>query len=314
MVLSRNHFLASSSAVAIASGLSLPARAQTSDAIRIGTTLNDSYFEPFYAKDSGFFDRAGLDVTLFPFRNGSGVVAALAANAIDVGITNPIALANAVDHGLPFAFFAPAGLYNRDEVEMCVASDAPINSPRDLDGKVVGTTALKDSNSLHIVAWVDANGGDSSTLRLIEIPFPAMAQAILRGAVVAAPIAEPYLSTALKAGGLRVLGHPMDVYGRVFMVGGWFAQHEWIESNLGLVRRLIAVIYQTARWANANAAASGAILTKYAKMDPRVVEAMNRAKYADFFGPSLFQGYLDLGYKYKYIGRHFKATDLLVKV
>jgi NitT/TauT family transport system substrate-binding protein len=298
----------------LAAGLPDRAYAQSSDPIRIGTTLNDSYFEPFYAKDAGFFDRAGLNVTVFPFPNGSGVAAALASNAIDVGITNPIALANAVDHGLPFAFFASAGLYNRDEVELCVASDSSIKSARDLEGKTVGTTALKDSNSLHIVAWVDANGGDSSKVRLVEVPFPAMAPAIIRGTVVAAPIAEPYLSAAMKAGGIRVLGHPMDVYGKVFMVGGWFSRRDWLAANGALAHRLTNVIYETARWANANPAASGAILSKYSKMDPAVVQTMNRARYGESFGPTFFQSYLDLGYKYKYIGRQFSAAELLVKV
>jgi NitT/TauT family transport system substrate-binding protein len=301
-------------AAAPAAGLPLRARAQSSARIRVGTTLNDSYVEPFYAQDQGFFERAGLNVDVRPFPNGSGVTAALAGNAIDVGITNPISLANAADHGLPFAFFASAALYNRDEVEFCVAADSPIKSAKDLEGKIVGTTALRDSNSLHIVAWIDANGGDSTKVQLVEVPFPAMAPAIVRGTVVAAPIAEPYLSAALKNGGIRVLGHTMDVFGKEFMVGGWFAERDWIAANMPLLRRFAGVIYETARWANTNPAASAAILSKYSKLDLNVVLGMNRARYGESFSLALFQRYLDLGYKYKYINRQFKATDLLVNV
>ena len=204
--------------------LGLPAVAQTQPAaaLRIGSTPNDSYAEPFYAADRGFFQRDGFNADVEAFATGAGVTQALAGGAIDVGITNPISLANAAEHGVPFQFFAAAATYNPAEVTLCVAADSPYKTAKDLNGTTVGTTAIKDSNSLHIVAWVDQNGGDSTTLHLVELPFSAMAAALRRGTVSAVPIAEPALSAAIKEGGIRVLGHPMDVYGKHFMVGGWF--------------------------------------------------------------------------------------------
>src|SRR5579875_3568974 len=249
----------------------------------------------------GFFQRAGLNVAVEAFPNGAGVTTALAGNAIDVGITNPISLANAVEHGLPFQFFA-------------VAAESPIKSARDLNGKTIATTAVKDSNSLHIVAWIDRNGGDSATIQLVEMPFSAMAAAVRRGTVAAAPIAEPALSAAKKAGGLRVLGHPMDVYGKRFMVGGWFGRADFLSANAASIRRLTAAIYATADWANRHPDESAAILAKYAKLDPAVVKTMNRAPYGTSLTPEMLQPYLDLGYKYRYLERRFSATELIAKV
>ena len=152
-------------------GVPRAAQAQHVDVLRVGTTPNDSYAEPFYAEDQGFFRRAGLDVSVQAFPSDATVTTALAGNAIDAGITNPISLANAVEHGLPFVFFAVSATYNPEELALCVATDSPIKVARDLNGKTVATTAVKDSNSLHIVAWVDRNG---------EMPFSAMAPAIRR--------------------------------------------------------------------------------------------------------------------------------------
>ncbi len=106
----------------------------------------------------------------------------------------------------------------------------------------------------------------------------------------------------------------MDVYGDHFMVGGWFARAEYIEANLPLLRRLTAAIYQTAQWANAHPDESAAILAKYAKMDLELVKKMNRAPYGLALTPAMLQPYLDLGYKYKYIGRQLKAADLIAKM
>jgi len=288
--------------------LGAAADAQTPPAslIRIGSTPNDSYAEPFYAEDRGFFVRDGLNATVEPFATGAGVTAALAGNAIDVGITNAISLANAYEHGVPFVFFAVAATYNPAEVALCVAADSPIQTAKDLNGKTIGTTAIRDSNSLHVVAWIDQN--------LVELPFSAMAPALKRGTVAAVPIAEPTLSTVMKEGGLRIIGHPMDVYGKHFMVGGWFARPDYLAANAALMRRLRATIYSTAVWANAHPDESAVSLAKYAKLDPEVVRTMGRAPYGTTLTPDMLQPYLDLGYKYKYIGRQLKATDLIAKL
>lgn len=310
---SRRHFLASS-ALALAASLATRASGQTSELVRIGSTANDSYAEPFYANDQGFFKRAGLNVEVHVFPSGGAVATAVAGGAIDVGITNPISLANAVEHGLPFLFFAAAGTYNPEEVALCVAADSPIKVARDLNDKILGTTALRGDNSLEVSAWVDHMGGDSTTVHFVEMPMVTMATAIKRGTVAAGEISEPALTMAMRAGGLKVLGHPLDVYGREFMVGGWFGRASWLSANQTTVRRLVASIYATAQWANTHPDESAAILAKYSKIDRDVLRAMNRARYATSFGPQMFQSYLDLGYKYKYIGRRFQASSLVVKL
>jgi len=295
-------------------GSTVGAQTQQTGTLRVGSTANDSYAEPYYAVDRGFFKQAGLDVDVQSFSTGAAVLQALAANAIDVGITNPISLANAVLHGLPFQFFAIAAGYNPAELALCVAPDSPFKSAKDLNGKTIATTAIRDSSSLTTVAWLDANGADSKTIQLVEIPYSAMPAAVQRGTVAAAPIAEPALSAAVKSGGCRVLGHPMDAYGKQFMVGGWFARPEYITANAALLRRLRTVIYSTAVWANAHPDESGAILAKAAKMEPDTVRNMNRAPYLTALTPDLLQSYLDLGFKYKYLDKQLKASDLIAKI
>lgn len=310
---SRSSFLAFTAAQ-LSFGLAAGAQTPPGGALRIGSTANDSYAEPYYATDEGFFTRDGLNVTVQTFTSGAAVLLALAGNAIDVGITNPISLANAVEHGLAFQFFAIAAGYNPAEVGLVVRSDSAIKTAKDLNGKTIATTAIRDSSSLTTVAWVDENGGDSTTVQLVEVPYAAMPAAVQRGTVAAAPIAEPALSAALKAGDMRVIGHPMDAYGKQFMVGGWFARPDFIVANAPLIRRLRTTIYSTATWANAHPDETAAILAKYSKMDPEVVRTMSRAPYGTSLTPNLLQSYLDLGYKYKYIGKQLKASDLIAKV
>jgi hypothetical protein len=53
------------------------------------------------------------------------------------------------------------------------------------------------------------NGGDSSTVNFVEIPFPAMPAALETGRIDAASVAEPFIGVAKKNGRIpRIFGMP----------------------------------------------------------------------------------------------------------
>lgn len=292
----------------------VPARvgAQTAATLRVASTASDGYAEGLYAQDRGFFRDAGLDATVTLLASGAAIAGAIAAGAVDVGITNPLPLASAVAHGVPFAYICSGGLYNPKEAALCVAADAPIQSAADLEAKPIACTSLTDIDTVAIKAWTDQHGGDSQRLQFVEMPFSSMAPALLRGRVVAAPIVEPTLSAALKAGGIRELQPPFqNVFGLHFMVGGWFATRDWLERNRALARRFVDAIYTSARWANAHPNESALIVAKYAKLDPVVVLGMNRSTYGTSLTPEMLQPVLDVSYKYGVFARPMAASDLI---
>ena len=211
------------------------------------------------------------------------------------------------------AFVAAGVLYNRDAIALCIASDAPIASAKDLNGKTIGATALEDSNTLHVRAWVDQNGGDSTSLQFVELPFSAMAAALSRGTVAAAPIAEPALTPALRAGQVRIFAHTLDVYGRDYLIGGWMARTDWVSGNAAAVRKFAAATYATARWANSHPNETAPYLAKYAKLDLATVLATKRSRCAESWSPRLIQPALDVGYRYGLFRHRLAAADLLAK-
>jgi NitT/TauT family transport system substrate-binding protein len=73
-----------------------PATAQALQNLRVAATPNDTYAEAYYALDTGFFRRAGLNVELTTLNNGAAVSSAVASGAIDVGVSTPVQLANAI--------------------------------------------------------------------------------------------------------------------------------------------------------------------------------------------------------------------------
>jgi len=283
--------------------------------IRVACTASDSYAGALYALDAGFFDRAGLAADVQVLASGAAITAAVAAKAVDVGISNAVPFATAVQHGVEFRYFCGGGLVNLDEFGMCVAPASPITSWKDLENKTVAVSSLNDIAVIGLRTLVDQEGGDSRKVRLVEMPFSQMAGAIARGTVDAGPIAEPALSVARRQGTVRVLKPAIfSPFGPHFMVGGWFALDDWIEANRDTARRFAMAIYGAAAWANTHSAESSTILSKYSKIDIATVEAMSRAPLATSLSPDMVQPVLDLAYKYKVVDRPMKAVDLIVKV
>jgi NitT/TauT family transport system substrate-binding protein len=310
-LLSRTAFLATVPGLGIA--MALPARSQTA-ALRVGATANDTYAEAYYAQDMGFFTRAGLNVEITTFPNGAAVSSAVAAGAIDVGISNPVQLGNAVSHGIPFVFFAGAGLYNTaaPTTVLCVAKDAALRTPKDFVGQTIAVSALKDVTDLGRIVYLDKNGVDPATVKTIELPFAEMGPALSRGAIAGAVISEPSLSAGVGAGQTRVFAKVFDAIGPRFLISGWFTTKDWYAKNTALGKRYASVIYQTAAWANGNHEQSGQILAKYSKISAQTAHQMARATYAGGLDPQLIDPMLQLAQKAKITDGLVTAASMIV--
>lgn len=286
-------------------------RAQT-ETIRIGQNATDTFGEGYYAADRGFFKEAGLDVELSTFPNGAAQAEACAGGTIDVGLGEATELANGVVRGLPFAIFAGGSLYESTAPvsALCIAPNAAFRVARDFEGETIAVPVLISLSSMAVKAWLVQNGADLGKVRFIELGQSAMAPAIERGAVAAAHIGEPSLSAAGTA--VRRLATPYDAIAKEFLISDWFARREWLTSHRDLVKRLVGVIYDTARWANEHHDESAAILAKYSKLSLDRVRGMRRSRYATTLERRLIQPVLDAAFTYKGLPRHVEATELTV--
>ncbi len=289
------------------------AGAQSPSSVRIGATANDTYAEAYYAVDKGFFTGAGLDVRLTTFTNGAAVAAAVAAGALDVGISNPVQIANAVAHGIPFVFIAGGALYATaaPTTVLCVAANGPIHTPKDLTGQTIAVSALKDITDLSKTLYLEKNGVDPGSVKSIEMPFAEMGAALERGTVAGAVISEPSLTGALAGGNVRVFAKPFDMFSGRFLISGWFTTKDWYAKNTPLAKRVVATLYQTARWANANQSESAKLLAAHSKVTAETAAKMTRCVYADAITPALIDPLLQAAYKATLTDRLVTGRELI---
>jgi len=274
-------------------------RAQESPAIRIGTLISDSSAEPLYGVDTGMFAQAGLKVELQPFTNYGALQGAIAGKALDIGVLDTLAAAVGVSHGIPFTIVAAAStqLAKTPTMLLCVAKESPLTSPRQLEGKTIAVASLGGSAEATLRAWLGKEGVEQAKVGLIELPLPQMGASLERGTVAAAEIFEPALTVARLAGA-RPFGRVYDAVSPQFYPNVWVTTTEYAQANLPLVKKLVATVYRIAAWANAHRSDSGAILTKYSKLDPAVVGAMTRTDYSTALDPKLLQPLIDVGAKF----------------
>ncbi len=268
----------------------------------------------YYALDMGFFSRAGLNVQMLQFNNGSAQAEAAAGGSLDVGVGEATELANGAMRGLPFAIIAGGSLYNTNAPTtlLVVAKNSPIKTAKDLEGKTIAVPALIALTATAVRAWLVENGADLAKVRFVELPLAAQADAIARGTIDAAHLGEPQLTAGSAV--VQPIAKPYDSIAKQFLISDWFTTKDWLAKNPDAAKRFVAAAYDTQRWANAHRDESMAILAKYAKYDLDRVRGMRRSSYATSCDPRLIQPVLDAGTKYKALARSFNASDLIVKV
>jgi ABC-type nitrate/sulfonate/bicarbonate transport system substrate-binding protein len=301
------------SLTALAAFAATPLQAQTKPQLRIAFPTLDLTAEVIYANDLGFFERAGLDIEMLPLANGAAIVAGVASGTIDIGCGNALTIETAYKKGVPLTVIAPAGANLNTALSnlLLVAKNSPIRSASDLNGKTIGVTPLRGVGEIAASAWIDKNGGDSSTVHYIEVPFSQSAAMVNSGRVDAAFCSEPFTTPARAT--TRVLANPFSVFGEGALITAFFALKPWAQAHPDLVARFAAVIHETGEWANnrKNLGQSAEILAKYSKTDPAAVKSTVRSHFATTLTPAQFQTTIDFSARYKLFDAPFPAEELI---
>ena len=278
--------------------------------IRLGTSPVESYALAFYGVDRGFFKAANLDVQLASFTGGGGVMTAAAGGALDMGCANVGAQANAHIHGLPFSMIAAGGNYssNSPTTVLAVAKSAPLKTAKDLNGKTIGVSTLRDLQQASVMKWVDAGGGDSSTLKFLEIPVPEMAPALAAGRIDGACLLEPSLTFAKNE--TRIFGKCYDAISKSLTITTHFANNAWLDEHPAAAHAFIGALRTTAQWANKNQAAAATILERISKIPAATVGEMNRVQFGENLDPATIQPVIDATAEYKFLPKTFNVTEM----
>ena len=289
----------------------LPALARAGDLpLRMATINIDSTAQPYFALDGGFFKSAGLLVEFQQFNNGQAIAAAVAGGALDIAVSNVVAMTQAHARSVPFVIVAPGAVYLAADptTVLMVPKASAVAGPRDLAGKTVACNGINGIPEYCTRAWVDKNGGDSTGMKFVEMNFAQMMDALGSARVDAACVTEPFITEAKSTG--RAIGTPFDACAPRFLLDVFIATREWAAANRDAVRRFQTANLQAAVWANRNQDKTAEILIKYTKLPEATVRSMRRAVFAESWNAADAQPVVDLTAKYGNVP-HFAIDDML---
>jgi NitT/TauT family transport system substrate-binding protein len=280
--------------------------------IKVGLVPNDDVAPLLYAIKSGMFKRVGLDVEIESGSSGGAITQAVLGGSYQIGKSSIPPLLNAHLRGVPLYLIAAGGIYDSAApyALLVVAPDSPINDPKDLDGQVVGCTALTGLDVLGINGYVDDHGGDSKTIKYVELPLAEATAAIGQRRIVAYTLFEPQLADALGSKKVRILGKAYDSIAKRFLIDGWFVAGPWADAHSDAVRKFTTVIYQAAAYTNQHHDATVGMIADLTKIPIDTIRHMTRINVSTSLDPAQIQPVIDAAAKYHMISKSFPAKEL----
>jgi NitT/TauT family transport system substrate-binding protein len=196
---------------------------------------------------------------------------------------------------------------------MLVRKDSPIKTGRDMNGKTLGSSSLRDINAAASFAWIDKTGGDSSTVRVVEVPSSAGAAFLEQNRADAVTLNEPSASLALASGTVRVLAQPYDAM-TGGLAAGLVAMTPYIDANRDVMTRFAKAMHEASMWTNAHQAETIPMVAGYSGVDPEVIAKGARFTDADYVEPRYIQPLITLFAKYGLIDKTFPAQEIISSI
>ena len=292
------------------------ARAQAAK-LQVGTIKIGDLSPFFIAQEKGFFKDAGLDVNAVAMVGGAAIQPALASGALNIGWTNVVSMFQGHQEGFDHRFITSGALAKRATNEVFgvqVAVDSPIQSAKDLAGKTIATNTVGNITQAIGSQWVDQNGGDSSKLKWVEVPFPNMEAAVVQKHIDAFTAVEPFVTVPSQVNKkTRVLARPAGGIAPRFMIASFFSSDTWIQKNGDTVKAFVTALHRGIDAHNADLDGAKAIIAKYTGLSPDVLKLIALTAFETKLLESDLQPVMDLALRYKLINKKFPVRDVIAK-
>jgi sulfonate transport system substrate-binding protein len=267
----------------------VPAYAQTVPTIRVGGTFPGE--EPIWliVKHPELFKNANKAYRLqwSIFQGTPPISQALVTNAVDCGSQAPISMARAIVDGSLQAYILGALVDEQPgyfSVFFAVKDDSPIKTPADLKGKTIAATAFGGGVYYSARFWLQAHGLDpDKDVKLIEMPFPIVDEALRSGRIDMGPYAQPWGAAAMRKGGIRKIFDTSEVQSplvNVFEV----CRKDFTDANTAVVKAFMEDYQAAMAYALSHPDETRQVTSEVTKIPVDVLKTFELTK-DDFYRP-----------------------------
>ncbi len=200
---------------------------------------------------AGIFSKRGLDVEVQPAQGGAQAIPALINGDIHFAIGQPFGpfRADLQNLGVVIVGNYASSYADGDDINAVVASaKSGITRPAQLAGRKVSVNSLGAAGDVTIMAAVEKDGGDPTTIEFVEVAFPDAPAQLAAGNIDAAWVTEPFISQLRERGdALVVEPYQATVPGLATLTT--ITSSKLKESDAALVADFSAAMKETLTWA-----------------------------------------------------------------
>ncbi|MBX7267202.1 ABC transporter substrate-binding protein [Micromonospora sp. Llam7] len=200
---------------------------------------------------AGIFARHGLAVEVLPAQGGAQAIPALINGDIDFAIGQPFGpfRADLQDLGVVLIGNYASSYADGDDINAVVASaESGITRPAELAGRRVAVNSLGAAGDVTIMAAVEKDGGDPTTIKFVEVAFPDVPAQLEAGNIDAAWVPEPFV-TQLRSRGDTFIVAPYQAVVPGLATLTTIATRERTESDPELIADFSTAMKEALQWA-----------------------------------------------------------------
>jgi NitT/TauT family transport system substrate-binding protein len=172
------------------------------------------------ARSGGYFQKHGLNVELVYTRGGSAAMQALVGGAVDYAATSLDVALQAYTKNADIRRFVTTGRLPLFAVVTAPKAAASITAVKDLEGKIVGVSALGNADHALTLYLLKQAGADANKVQFATLGVNLL-EALRQGQIDAGLVQEPALTLVTRAGG-KVLVNAMDLADAQKYLGGTY--------------------------------------------------------------------------------------------
>ncbi|MFH0929295.1 MAG: NrtA/SsuA/CpmA family ABC transporter substrate-binding protein [Candidatus Aenigmatarchaeota archaeon] len=201
----------------------------------------------YIAKEKGYFEENGLDVTIKSYASGRLAADALLADEADVSTSGDFAFVSDSFANDDLRVFGTTSYF--DLCEVVARKDRGISNPSDLKGKKIGV--LKDgAPEFHLGTFLIFNGLSLEDVEIVYLSAAETVEAIIDGEIDATMIWNPYAYTIKNSLGDNAISWPGQNGQRMYFL--LLCKEKWIKNNPDTVKRFTKALVETEEYAKAN--------------------------------------------------------------
>tara|TARA_Y100000813_G_C24140374_1_gene342164 strand:- start:87 stop:1061 length:975 start_codon:yes stop_codon:yes gene_type:complete len=259
---------ASALAAAIATGLAIAPAQATPFKATLAQNMSPISGVTIIAKEKGFFDKHGLDISVSGFTSGKQCLNAVLGGAAEIATTAEAPTTAAAMSKQPIAFLARM---EYSDLKTLTSASSGIKSMADLKGKKIAFTAGTGSE-VYTTALLKKAGLTKADVKLTNLRPQDMLPALSAGDIDAYNTWEPHVSNGVKALGGKVSElDTKGVYAETFNI---VVMKKYLEENPKLIDAFLKALIDAEAWMKANKDEAIAIVAKVAGMKPDALAAI----------------------------------------